>query len=156
MVSHPVPSLRFGAASVLGHLSRLSFVLVALTLPTEAQSVFASGTENYIFTIVKKQPVILKRWSWIVPPRYANIPWIKYLDGTTGPVDRVSIAGRQFLLGSVCWPHNCGGNSVAFLIAADGSDAYGMLRSTALHSENEIFGTPNETMRKMLAEYLSR
>jgi hypothetical protein len=99
---------------------------------------------------------MLKRWSSIVPQRYADYRWIKYLDGTTAPVDRVIIAGRSFVLGSVCWPHNCGGNFVAFLVAVDGSEAYGMLRSAELNVADEIFGSPDENKRKMLADYLSR
>jgi inhibitor of lysozyme (Ivy) len=124
--------------------------------PTDLNDTPLPTNEDYIFTIIKKRPAILKRWSGIVPPRYADDRWIKYLDGTTGPVDRVIVTGKRFVLGYVCWPHNCGGNSVAFLLAADGSDAYGMLRSADLNATDEIFGSPDENKRKMLAAYLSR
>ena len=131
-------------------------IMMALAVLVGPRPVHAQADGDYIFDILKRRPAMLKSWRWIVPQKYAGQAWIKSLEGTSGPVDRVIVGGKPFVLGSACWPHNCGGNFVAFLIAADGSEAYGMLRSSDLRAQDEAFGSPDETKRRMLTEVLSR
>lgn len=137
---------------------RIAFACAMLALaamglqPAVAQPVAGA----YIFDILKKKPGMLKPWSAIVPGAYAGQRWIKGLEGTSGPVDRVTFSGKPFVLGSVCWPHNCGGNFVAFLIAEDGSEAYGLLRSSDLGAKDVPFGKLDAEKRKTLAAYLDR
>lgn len=135
---------------------RAGVIVLIAALATAAPVRAQPNDQDYIFAIVKARPAILKSWAWIVPQKYASHRWIKVLEGTSGPVERVVIAAKPFVLGSVCWPHNCGGNFVAFLIAADGSEAYGLLRSADLAADDEAFGNPDAAKRRMLADYLSR
>ena len=57
----------------------------------------------------------------------------------------------------MCKPHDCGGNEVTFLIAKDGSAAYGLLRSVQLtRSQITPFGNPNPAARKLLEDSFRR
>jgi hypothetical protein len=101
---------------------------------------------------------VLQVWESIVPPKYAQEPWISKLDGTADQVYRVNIDHAPFYIGDVCKPNECAGNDVVFLIAVDGSEAYGMLLSEDLN-ESATFGSPNverqEVMIKKMAELLA-
>jgi PAN domain/Inhibitor of vertebrate lysozyme (Ivy) len=113
---------------------------------TSGQSGFVQfpSDEDYIFDILKKNPRISEAWKWIVPKGYAKL-WIYNLSSaTSAPVERILMSGKKFILGEACWPHNCGGNHVIFLIAADASEAYGLLSSESLTVSEEYFGSPNK------------
>jgi hypothetical protein len=119
-----------------------------------------STPSDYIFDIVKKNPKLLSAWKWIVPKSFSNVkafykdgsssPWIVNLDGTAAPVDRILLNGKKFILGSMCWPHNCGGNHVVFLIAVDGSESYGLVSSETLKVPEQYFGRPNGELTKLM------
>jgi hypothetical protein len=86
------------------------------------------------------------------PGQWTSRPWIATLDGTSAPVDRILLNGKQFVLGAMCWPHDCGGNHVVFLIAMDGSEAYGLISSETLKVPEEYWGRPNVEFTKVLRE----
>ncbi len=112
--------------------------------------------EEYIFDLWKKYPKIIPAWKGVVPLQFARDKWIKSLDGTTFPIERVVIGGRHFIAGAVCKPHDCGGNTVAFLIALDGSRAYGLLRSDTPKANNRAFGAPGDDALKILSRALAK
>lgn len=112
-------------------------------------------SQEYIFDIVKQNPRILPKWELIVPSVYSNDEWIKQLNGTTIPTSRVVIGGKAFYLGSVCKPHDCGGNYVVFFITVDGSDVYGMLRSKFLNVNDEYFGDPDQEGQRIMTKYIA-
>jgi Inhibitor of vertebrate lysozyme (Ivy) len=140
-------------------------LVLALSLLSVAASIAPAlaidpSNEDYIFEIEKKHPKVLSAWKWTVPKSFQKVtatykngstsPWIANLDGTSGPVDKMLLHNKQFVLGSMCWPHNCGGNHVAFLIAMDGSAAYGLLSSETLKEPEQYFGRPSDEMTKLL------
>jgi hypothetical protein len=113
------------------HVARICgtylFLASALILaPISAKS------QEYIFDIVKRNSRILRAWEWIVPSAYSTHQWIKQLNGTTGPVDRVVVKGKPFYLGS------------------DGFNVYGMLRSNALNINNAFFGIPDQDEQRLM------
>ena len=91
-----------------------------------------------------------------MPSSYTSDLWVKELQGTTDLVQHIIINQKPFYLGSVCKPHDCGGNYIVFLVAVDGSEAYGMLTSESLNATGLVFGSPNperqQVMAKMMAE----
>jgi hypothetical protein len=113
-------------------------------------------SEEYSFDLKTKHPAALAGWMKIVPTTYRKTAWIDRLDGTTPPMDEVTMKGRPFFYGSVCQPHDCGGNNVAFLIAEDGSAAYGMLSSDNLGVKERIFGAPDAEARQLLTAKLAQ
>jgi hypothetical protein len=135
-------------------VSRICSVLL-ISATTLAWSLIPAESHEYIFDIVKRNPRILPAWGWIVPPTYSKEKWVKQLDGTTGPVDRVIVRGKPFYLGSVCKPHECGWNYIVFLISVDGSEVYGMLRSETLNVKGDFFGVPDEDAKRVISKYMA-
>ena len=112
--------------------------------------------EEYPFDVAKKYPASMRAWQTLVPSDFRRAPWIFRLDGTAGPMDTVSVHGRVFLYGSVCKPHDCAGNFVAFLLAKDGGEAFGELSSDTLGAKNRYFGTPDAEVRGLLDKLLNQ
>ena len=112
--------------------------------------------EDYAFDLRKAHPAAFAAWTKIVPGMYRKNDWIARLDGTTGPMEQVTMRGRVFFYGSVCQPHDCAGNDVAFLAAEDGSAAYGMLSSDNLGVKQRIFGAPDAEARQLLGAKLAQ
>jgi hypothetical protein len=111
--------------------------------------------QEYIFDIAKRNRRILSAWEWIVPSTYSRHEWIKHLNGTTFPVDRLVVGGKAFYLGAVCKPHDCADNNVVFLLSVDGSEAYGMLRSSALNVKDAFFGFPDGDKQGLLKRFMN-
>jgi len=100
-------------------------LLLALVAVTAAR---ADDPNNYPFNLAKTNPKALAAWQHVVPDRLKRIAWVYRLDGTADQMRRVEIAGKPYLLGWVCKPHDCG-NQLAFLVAVDLSRAAGVVRS---------------------------
>ena len=116
----------------------------------------ALADDEYPGDLRKKHPAAYKAYSKVVPRRYRKVTWIYRLQGTAGPVSQADVGGKTFYLGMVCQPHDCGDNEVAYLIAADGSAAYGLLHSSNYAKPGDVtFGTPDEPARKLLEGQLT-
>jgi hypothetical protein len=111
---------------------------------------FAVWAQTYPSDVARNNSLAFGAWRRIVPGEYGGAPWIASLDGTGGPLDRVTLREKQFYAGKVCLPHDCGGNFVAFLIAADGSEAFGLIDSRALGVGHRYFGAPDHAARRLL------
>jgi len=114
-----------------------------------ARALFASGVlfsagaaaaQDYPFTLAKTHPRAMAAWRAILPAAYQKVAWVARFEVTAGLMERIRLDGRTFIVGSVCKPHDCGFNQVAFLIAADGSSASGLARTQALRPPNFAFG----------------
>lgn len=114
-----------------------------------------ASLEEYPFDLKTKHPKALAAYKKIVPAKYKKMAWIASLDGTAGPMSSVKDSGKKCLTGSVCWPHNCGGNQVAFLISEDGLVAVALLRSTDLTGGKDVlFGKPTQAQLGILNDQL--
>ena len=113
-----------------------------------------SAAQDYPFEMAKKNPAAMRAWQAITPKTYKNEAWINKLDGTASQMDQVTVHNKLFFRGSACKPHDCGGNSVAFLIAKDGSEAYGQLNSENLSVSGYYFGAPDAETRQLLKAIL--
>src|SRR3954470_23315353 len=103
----------------------LPILVIACIVSTNA----AFAYDTYVTDIKAKSSKIVPKWQSIVPGSFSTNAWINSLDGLSPPVDNLVISYKKFYLGWVCSPADCVGNRVVFLIAQDGSEAYGMLRS---------------------------
>jgi Inhibitor of vertebrate lysozyme (Ivy) len=110
----------------------------------------------YLLDIKAKNSRIFAKWQSTVPDAFSTNAWVKFLDGLSPPVDSLVVSYKKFYLGWVCWPHDCVGNRIVFLIAQDGSEAYGMLRSKALKAEDVFFGAPSAENRQRLKDHLDK
>ena len=110
----------------------------------------------YLLDIKEKNSRVITKWQSTVPGPFSTNAWIRFLDGPSPPVDGLVISYKKFYLGWVCWPHDCVGNRIVFLVAQDGSEAYGMLRSKALNADDVFFGAPSGENRERLKDHLDR
>lgn len=136
--------------------------LLATTLPALAIACAISTNAAlaidtyYLLDLKEKNSRIFSKWQSTVPGPFSTNAWVKFLDGLSPPVDGLVISYKKFYLGWVCWPHDCVGNRIVFLIAQDGSEAYGMLRSKELKADDVFFGTPSAENRQRLKDHLDR
>ncbi len=116
----------------------------------------ALAAESYPFEIKKANRAALRAYQKIVPATYMAMPWIYTLEGTSPPMSITKFKGKDFYYGSVCMPHNCGGNNVAFLIAKDASSAYGLLCSENLTKGKEVeFGAHDDAAKKLMEKQIA-
>ena len=137
------------------------FLYLTIILPVLAIiCVIATGAafafDTYLIDIKSKSSKIIPKWQSIIPPPFSTNEWVKSLDGMSPPLDALVISYKKFHLGWVCWPQDCVRNRVVFLIAQDGSEAYGMLRSKALKAEDVFFGAPIGEYKERLKDYLDK
>lgn len=134
---------------------RLAIVFVTLAAGTNLFSP-AVADEGYPFDMKKRYGKAFSAYQKIVPAKFKKTKWIYSFDGTAGPMDVVQSGGKKCLIGSVCQPHDCGDNQVAFLLAADGSSAVGLLRSRNLTQGKDIlFGKPDAAQLTLLQQRLN-
>jgi hypothetical protein len=136
--------------------------LIATMLPTlaigcsiDCNAALAIDT-YYLVDIKAKNSRIIPKWQSIIPGAFSNNAWVMSLDGLYPPVDGLVISYKKFYLGWVCWPHDCVANRTVFLIAQDGSEAYGMLPSKALKADDVFFGAPSSENRERLKDHLDK
>jgi len=142
-------------------MRRIRVLLLATIMPTLAIAC-AIGTnralafDTYLADIKAKSSKIIPKWQSIIPGSFSTNAWIKSLDGLSPPIDQLVIAYKRFYLGWVCQPDDCVGSRIVFLIAQDGSEAYGMLRSKTLKADDVFFGAPAAEYREHLKDYLDK
>jgi hypothetical protein len=151
VVSAPVSSMRRLSPALL-LATMLPVLVIACTIATNAAFAF----DIYLVDIKKKSSKIIPKWQSIIPTPISTNAWINSLDGLSPPLDRLVISYKRFVLGWVCWPDDCVGNRVVFLIAEDGSEAYGMLRSKTLKANDLFFGDPSGENKERLKDYLDK
>lgn len=113
-----------------------------------------SRAQSYPSDIARSNSLAFAAWRGIVPPEYSQQPWIASLAGTGSPIDRLTLNQKIFYYGKACIPHDCPGNFAAFLIATDGSEAFGLLVSRTLGVGRRYFGAPNGEARVLLERKL--
>lgn len=149
--------LEQGLGGMTFNLQLVAILFTLLWISSSASSLAdPPSKEDYIFDVVQKHPKIQEAWSWIVPPSFKKHNWLNDLTlATSGPFDRVILSGRRFILGWACWPRNCGGNYIVFLIAIDGSEAYGLLSSQGLNIAETLFGVPDKEKTVLMRRVLN-
>jgi hypothetical protein len=116
----------------------------------------AARAQNYPFEIAKANPAAIAAWRRVTPDDYRQQAWIASFAGVSGPLEHVSMRGKTFLYGETCIPHDCSGNSIAFLIAVDGAEASGLLASRTLGVGHRYFGAPDAEARGLLERKIQK
>jgi len=130
----------------------LPTVAIACAIATETALAF----DTYVVDIKARSSKIIPKWQSIIPSAFSTNAWISSLDGLSPPVDNLVIFYKKFYLGWVCSPQDCVGNRVVFLVAQDGSEAYGMLRSKTLKANDVFFGAPSIENMARLKDFLDK
>jgi hypothetical protein len=91
-------------------------------------------------------------WHAATPRRYARTPWVYDFHGPSSPTRIMTENGRAFAVGSVCKPHDCGDNILAFVLAPGGAHAAGAIlhRDDAGKTAESYFGNPTPLEREWL------
>lgn len=133
-----------------------AFAVLGIATILGAIGCSALAAETYPFEIKKANRPALRAYQKIVPGTYMAMPWIYTLEGTSPPMTVTKFKGKDFYSGSVCMPHNCGGNTLVFLIAKDASNAYGLLCSDNLTKGKEVeFGVHDDAAKKLMEKQLT-
>jgi len=136
---------------------RLATILSTLAIACAIATNAALAIDTYYLVDIKaKNSRIITKWQSIIPGPFSTEAWVRLLDGMYPPVDGLVISYKKFYLGWVCWPQDCVGNRTVFLIAQDGSEAYGMLRSKVLKADDVFFGAPSSNFRERLKDHLDK
>jgi len=133
-------------------------LLLPASAPTVAQSRHDWEAARHPQDVLARFPPPRLAWRAVVPRAYRHQAWVHDLAGTASAMRFVN-AGRPFVSGSVCRPHDCGDHALAYLIAIDGSRAVGamLLPKTADGARRELyFGAPSPQERALLATELYR
>src|SRR3982751_5963225 len=133
-------------------------LLLSASAPAAAQSRHDWEAARHPQDVLARFPPPRLAWRAVVPNTYRHQAWVYNLAGTASAMRYVN-AGRLFVSGSVCKPHDCGDHALAYLIAIDGSRAVGamLLPKTADGARHELyFGAPTAQERALLATELYR
>jgi hypothetical protein len=133
-------------------------LLLPAGAPILAQSRHDWEAARHPEDVLARFPTPRRAWRAVVPGSYRHQAWVYNLAGTASAMRFVN-AGRPFVSGSVCRPHDCGDHAIAFLIAVDGSRAVGalLLPGTADGARHELyFGAPSPQERALLTTELYR
>jgi Inhibitor of vertebrate lysozyme (Ivy) len=139
-------ALGLGAATVL-----LAGAAVAADAPTNWAAVWTNRM-SAVSDNLKRDTAARAAWRKIVPPKYARTSWVYDLMGPGSETKIMTENGQQFAVGSVCKPHDCGNNTVAFLLEPTGSRAAGGI--LLLNGDKKLletyFGGPTTTEQAWL------
>jgi len=120
----------------------LAFLLLGAT-PAMAQT----PEGPYLPDLMKRQPAYLAAWDRMVAGERL-LAWVKAFTKTQAavatPVKTISVAGQPYTLGSICEPHNCGGNEVYALFAPKARQAWGLLIS---NGQRRWLGNPDAAVQ---------
>ncbi len=85
-----------------------------------------------------------------------NLPaWVKSfaktMDGVSTPSEDIQVNGGDYVLASVCKPHDCWGNMLYVVFANGGEPAWGLLEVPAGDSfKTRLLGRPDKAMADAL------
>lgn len=116
------------------------------TLPRPAPAPVSIPPENGVlpYNIPKTNPKAYEAWHKILPDALRLQDWIYELTGTASPYTTVSLRSIRYLYGWFCKPHDCGANSIAFLMAENGSRAIGLyVRGVKSNAQEIPLGDPS-------------
>jgi hypothetical protein len=148
--------VRASSMRLMTRVRLLATILPTMVITCAIATSAAFAFETYRVDIKAKNSKIVPKWQSIIPAPFSTNDWVKSLDGLSPPLDGLVISYKKFFLGWVCWPQDCVRNRVVFLIAQDGSEAYGMLRSKMLKADDVFFGAPIGEYRERLRDYLDK
>ena len=129
-------------------MSKLFWLSAALMIanPAVAQDAI------YVFELASRNPSVMQAWHRIMPERFES-SWAYNFEGPSIPMQAVSLSGKTYFVGWMCKPHDCPNYEIAFLIAADGSQAFARVGIWAGEEGNE-FGSPTAEEAELMASVL--
>ncbi len=100
--------------SVIVRRRRLCQFLVALALIFQPV-LSRAQTDQYLSDMPRLYPRVYANWTKSLPYAVKMPDWITKFVGTSGPVHDLTISSARYKFGTVCVPHDCGGNIMGVL-----------------------------------------
>lgn len=115
------------------------------------------AARGYTFDISKNYPTAFAIWrsrSRSLP--LAERPWLRTLNGTAGPLTEVNNGVDDYIAGTVCEPHNCGGNIMAIMFTKDERRLVAKVTLTSVSGEESVafVGDPSPAEMRCLSYVL--
>ena len=131
-------------------LALTALVLPMLIAPLAA---VAEEPEHASIDLPTKHPAAFRSWQKLLPDNLRQLTWLSLFHGPESPMETLHKGSQPFFLGHVCKTHDCGNNGASFLIAEDGSEAFGLVRSAEASGGMDLFlGDPDEEVKKILLD----
>lgn len=99
-------------------------------------------------------------WRQTVQGEQGLPAWVRSGQGTSAPPQTLSWQGKDYLVGSVCQPHNCGNQQLFVVFSADRRHAWGLRvmlpdsEAAMLHPSRyarfQWLGKPDKTIQALL------
>jgi hypothetical protein len=132
------------------YVATIALILTTFICPVAPA---AEQQEYYPSEVEAKYPAAFRSWQRIVPDNLRRFTWLSLFHGLGGPRETIYKDKRRGFLGWVCKQHDCGNNQASFLIAEDGSEAYGLVRSAEASGGMDLFlGDPDEGVKELLVK----
>jgi Inhibitor of vertebrate lysozyme (Ivy) len=129
---------------------KIRLALIGLALAT-LLTTLASSAEEPKYPSRDLPPAAFRSWQKLVPENIRQYTWLSLFHGVESLMETLHKGSQTFFLGHVCKAHDCANNGVSFLIAGDGSEAYGLVRSAEASGGMDLFlGDPDEKLKEIL------
>jgi hypothetical protein len=130
-------------------------VILALMLVCSPAAVLAqpatSTLQQHAHELGKVSPAALRALQQALPASVKSVSWIYQLRGVAGLMVSATIGGERYLGGSVCQPHDCADNKIAYLVTRDGKRTTAAIRSANVRgASNLVIGNPTRDERAVL------
>lgn len=119
----------------------------------------AVAADVFIFDLVKKNPY-KKYWNDTIISQVRHNHkndehWLKQARGVASPLSATHIGATEYLIGTLCEPHNCGGNILYILINKNRLVALQFTRdfSSGKKPAMSTYGNPSAAEMKYLLDW---
>jgi hypothetical protein len=128
---------------------KLPFFLAAWLLTSPMAT---KAEEQVLQDIPQAFPEAMSAYRAIMPAAWNKIGWIYDLDAVTTSLDvNKLVAGKAYLYGWGCEPHNCFDNKLAIIIARDGTEAAAAILSQEVSPGKTIYrGSSKPELHQLL------
>ncbi|AUH49558.1 lysozyme inhibitor [Chromobacterium sp. ATCC 53434] len=96
-----------------------------------AAPVSSAPAAEAVFAELAHQPAYQAAWMGMLAGAENTPEWLREARATSAPYRAATIAGKRYLAGEMCKPHDCAGNRFLGLFSADKRRALGLLVTVA-------------------------
>ena len=89
--------------------------VAAAILVWAAMSSVSAQDGPFTADVPTRFPKVFALWKETLPYAVPLDDWLAKLEGTASPLRDISLEGAQLKFGTVCVPHDCGGNIAGIL-----------------------------------------
>ncbi|QND83149.1 Vertebrate c-type lysozyme inhibitor [Chromobacterium vaccinii] len=144
----------------------LSLSILLPAAPVAAAPASSAPAAEAVFAELARQPAYQAAWMSMMAAAKDAPEWLREARATSAPYHAAIIAGKRYLAGEMCKPHDCAGNRFFGLFSADKRRALGLLVTVAdapeavdhpaKHASYRWLGKPDKEQRAYLMQQLKQ